>query len=379
MKSWATTIATLGLSILAGQCLGQPLAEPDPKPAEIRAWIQQLGSSRFAEREEAEKRLLKSEAAIVYVKEAIRNENSAEIRKRCTQILEQRKLLMRDDVFRLLDEMCRRGEFARAMATAYEWRYVLRERLRDHQLNAAQLLVAIIEKKSGGSIKSPKLEEKLELVLEERTQVGNVFHYLFAGREIEFNLAVQSAFLVAGDLKNSGRILKECLLFAKGNVVLSDVLGSVVWVDGDLTLGYADKSVVVCTGKVDSVAGLKNSLIIAGGKIQQRSDTKINTIVRSEEKELVELVRPWNASDLGVELTARDGRIHAGRVGRKTPMSRAGVEAGDILLSFDGEKIATPDGAVKLLRRKSAELLPFVVRVKRGDRELELIVPMSVK
>ena len=38
---------------------------------------------------------------------------------------------------------------------------------------------------------------------------------------------------------------------------------------------------------------------------------------------------------------------------------------------------ASRDGAINLLRRKSTEFLPFVARVKRGDRELELIVPWS--
>ena len=59
-------------------------------------------------------------------------------------------------------------------------------------------------------------------------------------------------------------------------------------------------------------------------------------------------------------------------------MEQAGVEADDILLSLDDEKIADQAGAIKLLRQKSAEFLPFFVRVKRGERELELIVSWSV-
>jgi S1-C subfamily serine protease len=74
----------------------------------------------------------------------------------------------------------------------------------------------------------------------------------------------------------------------------------------------------------------------------------------------------------------RDGRVYVGKVTPKSPMAQAGVEADDILLSLDGEKIATQADAVKLLRQKSAEFLPFFVRVKRGDRELELIVPWSL-
>ena len=57
-------------------------------------------------------------------------------------------------------------------------------------------------------------------------------------------------------------------------------------------------------------------------------------LLRSEEKELAGLVRPWKAEELGVEPTVRDGKVYAGKVAAKSPMAQAGVEANDVLLSL---------------------------------------------
>ena len=141
---------------------------------------------------------------------------------------------------------------------------------------------------------------------------------------------------------------------------------------------WALSSLIVCTGTVESQAGFDNCTVVCGGAIKAPAENSPKSILRSKDKDLAALVRPWNAAELGVEPASREGRVYAGRVDPKSPMGAAGVEPSDLLLSLDGQTISTRDDALNLLRRKSTEFLPFAVRVKRGERELELIAPWTV-
>src|SRR5262245_50394290 len=75
---------------------------------EILALIQQLGSPRFAEREEAERILLHKDLAVPHIKLASVRNATPEVRARCTRILEKRRADAREDVSRELNEMVHR-------------------------------------------------------------------------------------------------------------------------------------------------------------------------------------------------------------------------------------------------------------------------------
>jgi len=362
----ATPIVVFGLLALVSSGRAQDAGE-------IRTWIQQLGSPRFTEREEAQRWLAQSDRAVAFIKLAVVNESVPEIRRRCSRLLDERKGAMRDDVARELDRLMSRGEHARAAALAVTWRYDLREKLANYHTAAATSLAATVEQKTGRTVGLPKLNKARDLIVEDQASTRCVFHTLFAVREIEIGHACTCGFLVGGSLKAKASFT-NCIAFVTAPAELRNVDNSVVFVDGDLTLESADESLIVCTGTVKSKEMFDNCTVISGGAINAPIANTPTSLLRPEAKDLGDLVRPWTAQELGIELVARGDRVYAGRVAARSPMSVAGVEIGDIVLSIDGQSIVARDGAVKILRRKSIEFLPFILRVRRGERELELVV-----
>jgi hypothetical protein len=346
---------------------------------EIRALVQQLGSPRFADREDAEQRLLQNEQAWPFVKQASLRDDSPEIRKRCTHLLEKGRASAIDNVEREINEMSHRGEFGRATGVAFAWRHDLREKLSDLEKKTAQCLCDAVEKKTKQSVVVPKIPENLQIEFGRSEEVSlsrPLVNMLVIGHRIKALNMTSSMFLASEHM--DCRVIASSIASVGGNAGISAIYESIVYIEGDATVGFVRNSLIVCAGNIDpSSFAFRNSTVIVGGKIIKPSRAE-NSIIRTEETELAELVRPWKAQELGIEPTAREGRIYAGKVAPKSPMAQAGVEADDILISLDGEKIADQAGAIKLLRQKSAEFLPFFVRVKRGDRELELTVPWTL-
>ena len=342
---------------------------------EMRALIQQLGSERFAEREEAERRLLQNDRAVVYIKAGVRDA-APEVSKRCARILEKRRAGVRDEIPRHLDEMSHRGEFNRAVRVAFAWRHDLREKLSDFEQTAAQRLCDAVEQKTSRALAIPKIAERLQIEVGgsddvELLRPSNDF--LVAGRRVKIGSMGSSVFLAAENMDSHGH--SNSIAFVGGNAVIEKMYESIVYVDGDLTIGFVRNSLIVCTGSIGGMSSsFRNCTVVAAGKIKTPVKAE-NSILRPDEKDLAHILRPWTAAELGVQPVFREERVYAEKV---VPMAQAGVEAGDVLLSLDGEKIATQAEATKLLRQKSAEYLPFFVRVKRGDHELELTVPWTL-
>src|SRR5262249_48275214 len=144
-----TLIVVLGLLALARPGRAQDSGE-------IRSWIQQLGSPRFTEREEAQRRLAQSDRAVAVIKLAVVEETLPELRRRSPRLLDERTFAIRDDVAGELDRMVGRGEFARGTATAVAWRYDLRDKLANHHTAAATSLASAVEQKTGRPVHVPK-------------------------------------------------------------------------------------------------------------------------------------------------------------------------------------------------------------------------------
>jgi hypothetical protein len=377
------------LTAVCFSALGAARAEPPPSDskvvADIRVWIRELDSAEFAKREQAERNLLQSELAPAFLKQAIAENASPELRRRAAQVLDRRRLQMRDDVVRLIDALYQRGEFARATAIAYEWRYVLREKLRDAQINAAKTLVDVVNKKTGRRFALPKIPEKLQLALDryrfERIPGGDTETppILFAGTDAWCSSrGYESIFLYSGAPKYQPDFESSLVFVSGGTARLSGVARCIVFVDGDARLDPLE-SIVVCTGNVECPSGVRDSVVIARGKIDNHGRAKEKGAdLRAQEKELVELVRPWSASELGVRTSVHSGEMVVVHVDPHLPMGRAGVLAGDILISLDGSKPGSNEEATRQLCHSAAGLLPFIVRVKRGDRDAELIVQQGI-
>lgn len=81
--------------------------------------------------------------------------------------------------------------------------------------------------------------------------------------------------------------------------------------------------------------------------------------------------RAW----LGVELTKAEGGVLAKRVMRGSPAAAAGLRGADLLLSLDGQVVATAGEVVRIVSERGAGAT-VKVRVRRGKDELTVAVKL---
>jgi len=81
---------------------------------------------------------------------------------------------------------------------------------------------------------------------------------------------------------------------------------------------------------------------------------------------------------LGVEFDEKADGVRVKEAIKDEPAAAAGMEDGDLIVSFDGKKVATPDDVRMLLRRKKPGD-EVEVLVKRGDDTVKLTVKLAKK
>jgi S1-C subfamily serine protease len=69
--------------------------------------------------------------------------------------------------------------------------------------------------------------------------------------------------------------------------------------------------------------------------------------------------------------------VQVERVNAQQPFGKAGLRPGDVVLSLNGTPVTATDSFRRLLRQWLAEEGAAVVRVRRGDKTVDLHVPRS--
>jgi S1-C subfamily serine protease len=125
-----------------------------------------------------------------------------------------------------------------------------------------------------------------------------------------------------------------------------------------------------------SAQAAKDCRIITSGRVRF-SDRKMASRTATKEKESKPLsfMIFLDPSQAGITVEAGKGGLRVKEVKPGQRFRRAGLKAGDQLVSVDGQAVTSPEGFCRALRGKVAQGGPFPLKVRRGGRLLDLVVP----
>jgi S1-C subfamily serine protease len=121
---------------------------------------------------------------------------------------------------------------------------------------------------------------------------------------------------------------------------------------------------------------VQNCLIRAAGKVKsegQRAGLKGSELKENDPRAL-SCVRFFQTKDVGLEVAADKAGLRASAVDPDLAFAKAGLKAGDVLVSFDGKDLDKADAFRRHLRRKVAEGGEVELRVRRDGKPLTLAV-----
>jgi hypothetical protein len=417
--AWPLVVLVLGVAF----CRALVLCTP-PEPAAARApsavpdverLIEDLGSKDFDVREAATRALKELDEAPPALRWAL-GAADLEVRRRAADILEgieQRRAL--------------RG-LARAEALAKEGRIVEAvDRIvafagRDKEAAGGQILTRFAARLLE-AIPPDDLRRMERLDLERGQKhfpAGNYRKYATSGRVKQIVGAKLSyranplpnetgLFFARGEeVSLDGGPIQLSLVAASGDVRSSAApRASVVIAGGDLTIGAANTTLIVCDGDVEFRGGdarfpniATECLILARGKI--RSPHIYDCVIRSEGAIAIfdphgkkvalkegtpdpfAFVKFFELSDVGLTVAERDGQGEAVRDGvciqevRKGTMFASTLQAGDILTAVEGTKATSKEDFRRLLRKRLARGGPRITfTVRRAGQTSDLAVPVK--
>lgn len=394
------------LIVLLGSELawGQELPRLQDKP--ISELVRMLGSERFAEREAAERALTNRDDVLPELRRALKS-NDAEIVRRATRILSG---LNKRSLPRYL-EYGRKGR----VDVLVEWIATVGTEIDEEAYWQGVMDIAIgIRRRSGlkGPDKSgrplpPTFRGFLVQLGELRSSQSD---YRAKPEDIAGREGIPGGwigFVSRGHASvNATKLpMDNCMLTTAGTVKLAGASESIVFANGDSSMNLIMGSVVVCDGDANCKVAW-NSIVIARQAIvvPRYSDEHVRSSklyaaqsVRSESADDKEMrakqpakglipgteimegrpvmlgMRFFEIADVGLEASATKVGVRVDKIAPRSPLAKAGLQAGDLVLSVDGAKCPDVDTLRRQLRRA------FVhdearTSVRRGEKTIELTV-----
>src|SRR5262249_42636349 len=99
-----------------------------------------------------------------------------------------------------------------------------------------------------------------------------------------------------------------------------------------------------------------------------------NSVVQEGQAMPLGFVRFFDPAHEGIAVEAADKAVRIKEVQLGKPFARAGLRAGDVLLTLDGAEVGSGETFRKTLRKLMAEGTEATFRVRRADRVLDLPV-----
>jgi hypothetical protein len=198
---------------------------------------------------------------------------------------------------------------------------------------------------------------------------------LLKGGQIETSFLHQKRIL-AESISTQNQVAQSAILTSGPVHVNGQLYKSIVFSNGDVKIGTnVDDSIVVCNGNVEIVGGVRKSLILARGKVKY-----IGFIGDSVFEQKVEvplgLLQFFNPAQVGVEVSAANGKLCVAKVEKGKPFAKAGFRKGDEILAIDKAQVRSPEEFRNLLRRRIIEgRANFSVR--RNGKTLDISVDLS--
>ncbi len=384
----------LVLGIMLAACLaGLPwhsFAASDPpekRQVSVEELIRRLGSQEFKEREEATRLLLERKDALPALRKIVEAGTDLELARRAAFILEE---VPRRQARRMLDRLR-----ALAKAGAVDQCAELLARWPKGREEAAcwEVTRDLARKLSGFHKTQGRLEDgKFLLDLVEAPQVISATRVTkLPGYDGESTLFIRGGEVCPkggdfgiGVITSSGpaRIERFAfgVIFAGGPVEVDGKGDMLIVSDGDVTLrNGAFRSVIMARGTVRAEHVLTNCLVVSGKTVVspfvKPQYAYENCTIKQNEPFPLGFVRFFDPAREGVTVEPADGgvRVQGTEVG--TPFARAGLRAGDVIMTVAGAASGSPEVFRRLLRRAWVGDEAVALQVIRDGKTLQILVP----
>jgi hypothetical protein len=396
-----TSLAIVG-ALAAQERLGVPPkpVEAAPTPDVIQHWIGQLADKDERARAAAARQLTETEAAVPALRRAALVHRDSPAGKQIEAILLRHK----EKAYARFDQefaaMVKAREVDRMIDALACWRERVGKDRRDAVAQLSQELVSRSEqctKQKRPVVKQPELyffingaehlntKEIVPLVKDQFPREegawawfggGNCDHAFAVARTFWSEQNVFNCTLVGRDSLRLQSLAHNCYLLCNSEIDVDHLAKSFVFVSGNLHAGEIRNSVVLAVGDIQVGNSVVNSTLIAQGEINiAKKDTDSASTIMAKEKKFFENATLFDPAKLGMDAKYDSGNVRVMRVSADTPMSRAGVRAGDIVRSIDDDPVSGIADLRTYLRRKSVEFLPFFLTVERDGKTIELVVP----
>lgn len=390
--------AILSLLCAAGgshSCADEPTRNDNDSTA---ALIEKLASPRFAEREDATKKLSLREDALPHIRRALKSSNP-EIARRAKVILaaiEHRTLdkflgYGRDGRIDLLCEYLASRQSDADREKIWQGVIDIGVQMLQRARPQAKPPPAWEEKKLPGSSFREFLKSRPEFITDETTP-ESVPEPAFltvrrdgriGGAEIDRSLIV-----TAGPVHVQGHLFSS-IVFSCGDVKADYQLSRCyVVADGDVHAYHLIDNVIAARGNLhvkrvfsetNTTAHIGGRLILEPSRIKGKSPLKAKLDERPKSFALkaacrrpLGFVRFFETSDVGIELTGT--KVVA--LNAASPLRKAGLLVGDMLLAIDGKEAKDAESIRRMLRRALIQQEGRVT-VKRGQKKLNLQVSFA--
>jgi hypothetical protein len=377
----------LCLFLLAAPLL--PLRAAEPSAKEVAAWIEQLGSMKFAERESASRKLAALDEVPEALEKAIDSTNPEVARraKAAVHNIRERnfdRLLQKDlaavnaDGFDLfLERMLHQPGYA----TENRWRSI--ERVVDGMAARAGKLGNIGYRKPFDDCTTMPVHTELSPLGEAGSRL------LLDGLNMRYSKMSRCLCLCSGSF---GRVstIDHCVLLVTGDL------------EGSSSLS---ESFVLCTGRIGRVMRMQNCIVLATGDfsggvsarntffqvrgVDRHSSATGNTYINlksasgasAEENKFVEseegplaMIKFFDLEKLGLKVKQIDGETRVEAIAADSLLGRAGLQKGDTLLSLGDQKWDGSERLKELLFRMLAREKEITLNIRRGEKTLDVNV-----
>jgi hypothetical protein len=223
--------------------------------------------------------------------------------------------------------------------------------------------------------------ETPKILVGKKPDLGDPGRVVARGEEIVAKNPVERPFfgslLVASD---SVRVTSAhfSVVLSGGPIEVEKVDKCVVLCDGDFDAQEADGSLIVARGKVRVRRTLQKCHVITSATVEYDKDAPASqNDVKENEATPFGFVNFFDPAQVGVTVVAADGGVRVKDVDAKKPFGRAGLKADDLILPGEGEKAGSPEQFRRLLRRKVVLREEWPLKVRRGDKTLDVVIPLG--
>ncbi len=386
---WPLIIFSSNVAVLLAPIGSATAQEPKAVRPAVAEWIRQLGSNLHEEREKAESMLSSAEDAAPALKEALKS-SDPEVRRRADcalLVLERRR---RQAVLAPLRKFAADGQLV--LATDL----LVRKPQWDDEEEAWQVLTEWAEKLTAAEARAFGQRSIPE---GEDVPLGDFRKYIRSlgigivndPRRVPWNQSDCGCFVAKGDCftgEFKNKYIAKSLLASSGDISAKHLSSSFIVAGGSVEVDTMLQSVVVCDGDFTVNDGMISCLVIARGAIHCRSHAVNCRVISADRVHCAKSVRPedivikegevnplglvkfFDLKQVGLATEAGEGGLRVKAVDKGSRAARAGLQAGDILVTADAKKVASAEAFRKLIRGAVAEGRTVPLTVRRADRDL---------